>query len=197
MTACAATPVAVRLTGPDAYHFELHRSDVVTLVMIDVTNTDTWEPEYAITGTDLDEKDLDQLKKLVSAGTSATAKAAGSVKTTEAGELRYELKAVTDKLIAGGKLTATFTEKRKEGAGAAAKEVVTKTSRELTFNVRPESPRFTVSAGLGVSNAPHPTVALVKTSTILSFTKDGKAQQAYQQVITLKESDSDAAPISR
>ena len=46
-----------------------------------------------------------------------------------------------------------------------------------------------------MSNAPHPTVALVKTSTIVSFTKDGKAQQAHQQIIALKESDSDAAPI--
>ena len=98
--------------------------------MIDAKNADIWEPEYAITGTNLDEKDLDQLKKLVSAGTSSTAKAAGSVQTTDAGvEPRYELKAVTDKLIAGGKLTATFTEKRKEGVGTAAKEVVTKTSR--------------------------------------------------------------------
>jgi hypothetical protein len=109
------------LTGPDAYHFELHRSDAVTLVMIDVTNTDTWEPVRH-------HRDGPRRE--------------GSRPAEEVGQRRHErhgqsrrkrqddrgrgaslrTEAVTDKLIAGGKLTATFTEKRKEGAGAAAND---------------------------------------------------------------------------
>lgn len=181
----------------DAYSFELKRSDRVTLVAVAGADDDPGFVEYAVTGTNLDEKDLDQLKKLLTGAASGASAAKNAVQVTEATlpEPRFYPKAVTDPLVAGGKLTVTFSLKKKEGTGKDEKETVTKTSGPLTFNVHQDSPRVTVSAGLGFSTAPNPTVAIVKTATIVSFTKDGKDQQAYQQVITLKDTDTTLRPV--
>jgi hypothetical protein len=167
----------------------------VTLVTIGEKGKDPGSADYAVTGTDLDTKDLEQLKKLVTG-----AVAGAQVKGPPATQRQLEAPAVyvgvvTDKLIAGGKLTATFNLKKTTGAGTGATETVTATSGALTFNVLPESPRITVSAGIGLSTAPNPTVALVKTSTIVTFTKDEKQQQAYEQVITLNDTDTTLHPV--
>jgi hypothetical protein len=183
-----------RVQAPDSYHFGLKRTDKVTLVLIDAASPDTGEADYAITGTNLDEKDIDQLKKLFLAS-AAAAKAAGEKGRAGSGKPVIVLKAVTDKLIAGGKLTATFNMKNKTGSGDDAKETITRSSGALVFGIQSESPRVTVSGGIGLSTARNPSVAIVKTSAIVTFTKDDKPQQAYEQVITLRDDDTKFKPV--
>jgi hypothetical protein len=104
-------------------------------------------------------------------------------------------KAVTDDLTPGGKLTVTFTLKGKEGTGANQKEVTLYTSGGVSFRIEPRPPRVTVSTGITVSTAPEPTVAIVKTSNLISFQKDGKPQQSYEQVIAIRDTDTGLQPI--
>jgi hypothetical protein len=187
-------PTWERYRAPESYHFRLKRTDKVTLVLISAPGPDTGEPEYAITGTNLDEKDLEQLKKLFLAS-AETAKAAAAKGLHAEGKPVIVLKAVTDFLIPGGKLTATFNMKNKTGSGDDTKETITRTSGALTFEIQSESPRIAVSGGIALSTARSPTVAIVKTSNIVTFTKDDKPQQAYEQVITLKEHDTKFKPV--
>jgi hypothetical protein len=65
----------------------------------------------------------------------------------------------------------------------------------VSFFIRAEPPKFTVSFGLGFSTAPTPTVGIAKTSTIVTFEKDGKTQQAYEQVVQLQDNDESFKPI--
>jgi hypothetical protein len=179
-------------TGAAAYGFLLEPSDRIVIVLKWKGAEPTGEITYAVTGTNLDVKDLDQLKKLISGG-APEAKEAG--RGALADTVRTEMKAVTDDLIAGGKLTITFSLKQKQGTGANQQEVSLYTSGPLTFRIADRPPRFTVSTGIAVSGAPEPTVAIVKTANVISFEKDGKTQQAYEQTIVLRDSEVEARPI--
>lgn len=179
------------ITGPDAFGFRLRPGDRVTLVL-------TWKAKdeqegdilYAITGGTVGDKDLDQLKKFVGAATSKTEQG----KVVKAGARpRQVVKVVTDDLAPGGKLTITFNVV--EPPATAGTSAIVATSGPLTFRVDSEPPRFTVSTGLALSNAPEPTVALIKTNKIVTFEKDGKTQQAYEQVIVLRDSETTMQPI--
>jgi hypothetical protein len=176
------------IVTPSAESFVFRATDVVTIVAIFATDGEG-EPDirYAITGTNLDDKDLDALKKLFGAAAAKTDTAKAIPRNTDA-----KVKAVTDPLIAGGKLTVTIDLKVKDAAG---KEAVVESSGGIAFNIEPQAPRITVSYGFGFGTAANPTVAINKTSTIVSFTKDGKPQQAYQQIVTLRDSDDSLKPI--
>jgi hypothetical protein len=105
-----------------------------------------------------------------------------------------QAKALTDTLIAGGTLDVVFDWHVKDDEAKDKDKMVSK-SGGIDFLIKAEPPGFTVSYGLGFSTAANPTVAIAKTSTIVPFTKDGNPQQAYQQMITLKDSDSTFQPI--
>ena len=180
--------------APESYNFRLRRSDRVTLIVISKKTDDPGFPSYAVTGTNLDEKDLDALKKLFGAEAEAAekiARAAEVVGILPPPEPKADVVAVTDDLIAGGKLTVTFALKRT----LDGKETTTRTSGALSFMVAAETPRFTVSFGLGFSTAPTPTVGIAKTSTVVTFEKDGQPQQAYQQIVQLQDNDESFKPI--
>ena len=183
---------AKKIKSPDSYNMVFQPSDRIVFILISAPADDEQgDIAFAVNGTDLNQKDLEALKKLF--GATAAAKAL----TSEPPKLHLErpaivIKPLSDDLIAGGKLTVNFTIKKK---GAAGKETVTDTSGALTFRIEGAPPRFTVSYGIGLTTAATPTVALSRTSTIVSFQKDGKAQQAYQQVITMKDADVGAKPV--
>lgn len=180
------------ITGTAAYGFILSPEDNVVLVFKWQGATSTGDINYAVTGTNLDLKDLEKLKSVIGAAAPAPALTAGRV----AGAPTHRIvKAVTDDLTAGGRLTVTVTLKDKEGSGTNNKEVTLYTSGGVTFKIEPRSPRFTVSTGLAVSTAPEPTVAIVKTSNIITFEKDDKTQQAYEQQIILRDDDASLKPI--
>ncbi len=188
VTPANGTPEAP-VTGPQAYTFVLEPDDRVVLVF-KWTGPATTKGEiaYAVTGTNVDTKDLEALKKLIT----------GAARAPEAIELaasRSETRAVTDPLLPGGKLTVTLTLKDKTGAGASETEVTVYTSGGVTLRIADRSPRFTVSTGLAVSNAPEPSVAIIKTPRVITFEKDGKTQQAYEQIIVLRDSNAKAQPI--
>ena len=195
VTTTDTTQKPVTITGTAAHSFVLRPEDRVVIVLKWQGETTTGDIGYAVTGTNLDLKDLENLKKLLTGATPAAAKDTGKSVLGAAEETRSVAKAVTDDLTAGGKLTVTFTLKGKEGSGANQKEVTLYTSGGLTFRIESRPPRLTVSTGLALSTAPEPTVAIVKTSNLISFEKDGKTQQAYEQVITLRDNDTGVQPI--
>lgn len=110
-------------------------------------------------------------------------------------DLRTETKAVTDDLIAGGKLTMTLSLKDKKGSGPNDQEVTIYSSGGITFRVASRPPRLTISSGIAVSRAPDPSVAIVKTADTIAFVKDGKQQRAYQQMILLKDKKAALQPL--
>ena len=52
-----------------------------------------------------------------------------------------------------------------------------------------------MSGGIALSTAPDPEVAIVKTSNVVTFVKDGNTQQAYEQMIVVRDNDTRARPI--
>ncbi len=178
---------------PSAGTFELKSSDTVTLIAIfEVGSEAKPDIKFTVTGTNLDDKDLDKLKELFGAAASSDkGKTPGSKTLDDAGKDAWP-KRVTEALIAGGKLNVVFELHQKDDDG---KDKVTETSGGLDFMIRREPPRLTVSYGLGFSRAATPAVSINKSSTIVTFTKDGKSQQAYQQVIALKDADPSFKPI--
>lgn len=181
------------ISGAAAYGFRLRAEDHVVIVLRWKGDKSKGDISYAVTGTNYDAKDLDALKKLVT-GAAPAAKDPGKTALAE-DEAQSITKAVTDDLRAGGALTATFTLKETQGTGTAAKEVTSYTSGGVTFRVDGHSPRFTVSNGVALSGAARTSVAIVKTATLLTFTKDGKSQQAYEQAISLKDHDTSLQPV--
>ena len=167
-----------RIKAPDAYHFVVKASDQVTLVVVSARDADPGAATYTITGTNMNDKDLAALRTLFGAaggGASGTTKTGGAVKALENPPApKADLKVVTDPLIAGGKLTVTFTLRKIEASG---KEAVTASSDAVTFLIEHELPRYTVSFGLGFSTATTPSVAISKTATVLTFQKDGKSSR--------------------
>jgi hypothetical protein len=184
------------IAGTAAFGFELKASDRVVLRMQWIGGADTrGEIAHAVTGANLHEKDLDALRRLV--GGAAVSKDAAEARVAEAGErVRVEIESVADDLVAGGRLTATFNVKtRTTGDDGKVSESVTDTAGPLTFRVEAEEPRLTVSTGLAFTTGREPEVAIVRSSTILTFQKDGETQQAYQQVIALRDNDGALKPI--
>jgi hypothetical protein len=109
-------------------------------------------------------------------------------------ETQIVIRALTDDLVAGGRLSATFNVMRRE-TDPAKKESVLETSGPLVFRVRSEVPWYTVSTGLVMTTAPEPVVAIVKTANVVTFQKDGKEQRAYEQKIVLRDADANVKPI--
>lgn len=202
MLSCSNKDVT-KLSTPSAESFELKASDKVTMVGIfEKDPKNSVDIKATVTGKSLDDKDLDALKKLFGASAAADqTKAGGKTGNAElAGkpiEKDAQAKALADKLVPGGKLDVVFDlhVKDDEAKEAKDKDKVASTSGGIDFLIKSEPPRLTVSYGLGFSTAANPSVAITKTSTIVSFMKDGKPQQAYQQIVTLKDSDSTFQPI--
>jgi hypothetical protein len=191
---CSPTDPISTCTGsktpaPQSYIYELLPNDRVVLVLTHASADGEGEIEAAVTGTNLDDKDLEALKKVINAG--APAAESKKAEPSKANPVT-KVKALTDDLIAGGRLTVTFIVKKKDGD---KEEIVIRNSGAIVFKTAPANPLFTVSNGIALSQAPNTTLLLSKTSTILTFEKDDKTQQAYEQVIALKDSDKTLKPI--
>ncbi len=176
--------------APASYAFQLKSNDVVTLVLTYDKTDGTDDVTAAVTGTKLDDKDLEALKKIFGATPPTPEQERGSRSFGGQGTTTV-IRQVTDDLIAGGKLTVTYNIKRKENN----QERIVKTSGALTFKIATMSPRLTVSYGSALSQATNSTLTIAKTSTLITFVKNGQTQQAYQQVIAHKDFDTSLKPI--
>ena len=169
----------------EAYGFELRSTDTVMLIMT-WTGSETADVQYAVTGSDIDAEAIDRLKKLFG-GVSPSSTIGGD--TTVLGRsVQTRIQPVTDELVASGKLTVTYGKVGQD-------DKLVETSGPLTFRIRAERRLVTVSNGIVVTTAPEPTVAIIKTSNLISFEKNGTAQQAYEQMITLRGADGAMQPI--
>lgn len=181
--------------GVEAYNFVFREKDRV-VIRFSFTAPPTAKPDvvYAVSGTNIDTRDLEALKKLI--GGTAPVTTPANLGTLAANNARRtETKAVTDDLIAGGKLTMTLSLKDKKGSGPNDQEVTIYSSGGITFRVASRPPRLTISSGIAVSRAPDPSVAIVKTADTIAFVKDGKQQRAYQQMILLKDKKAALQPL--
>lgn len=178
-----------------AYAFELKDSDTVALVVrgnVSSDGNERLDAQYALTGVNVDDAARQQLAKLFPAAPAAASAAtkAGSGGTSGLKE-STAITIVSDKLLAGGRLTATF----RRIQTTAGKDTVVATSSPVAFKVAARAPWFAFSVGVGLTRAPAPSVAIVKTGTVVTFTKDGKTQQAYQSAIHIKDADASLKPI--
>jgi hypothetical protein len=179
------------IASPDAYNFRFKPDDRV-LATLRWAGAMDGAITSAVTGTNLDAKDLEALKKLVTGSAPLASPLTGK---GLAGDMVQSLtRAVTDDLIAGGRLTFVFALKLREGA-TRTDEVGDYGSGSIIFRIESRSPRFTVSNGVGITRAPDPVVTIAKTATIIAFQKDDKPQQAYEQVIAVERDEEKLRPI--
>ena len=175
------------LTGTNAASFVFSDKDTVTFVLLyqrDDKKKRRGEIVHSITGTGVSDKDIASLKKIVGAAENSV----GTMSRTPSSADTAEIQVLTDDFDIGQKIVVTFS--IKEATTIDAKEIETTTATRGPFAFRVGgAPRFKLSYGIGFSNAPSPTVAIEKTSTIVEFQKDGKTQQAYQQQIALRDAD--------
>jgi len=183
------------IEGAAAYNFVFREKDRV-VISFSFTAPPTAKPEvsYAVSGTNIDIRDLEALKKLI-VGTAPQTTAANVMSLSVGNTPRTETKAVTDDLIAGGRLTMTLSLKDKKGPGPNEQEVTVYSSGGIIFRVASRPPRLTLSSGIAVSRAPDPSVTIVKTADTIVFEKDGKQQRAYQQMILLKDKKAALQPL--
>jgi hypothetical protein len=183
------------LTGAAAYNFVFREKDRV-VISFTFKAPDTSKPDvsYAVSGTNVDTRDLEALKKLI-AGTAPVTTQSTLLFTAGANVPRTETRSVTDDLIAGGKLTITLTLKDKKGTPPNEQEVTVYSSGGIIFRVASRPPRLTISTGIAVSRAPDPSVAIVKTADTIVFERNGKQERAYQQMILLKDNKPTLQPL--
>ena len=138
-------------TGPEAYNFELCTSDRVVF-MVSWTKADRVRAEitYAVTGTNLDDKDLAALRKRVSAGadtsTTAEVNARSTAATNNPKLVMNDIRPVTDDLIAGGKGQRDFQPERAHTADTKDPgERILDTAQPFMFRIESAHPRITVS----------------------------------------------------
>jgi hypothetical protein len=180
---------AKQLRGPQAFAFALSDRDRVTFVLLyKKTANVRAEIVYSVTGSGVSDKDIEAFKKIVGGDTRAA-----GVRTEGAADAA-EIVAMTDDTDIGQKVLATFALKEKQTNGTGSTEVPVVTRGPIAFRVA-GAPRFKLSYGFVFSTAPEPSVAILKTSTIVNFEKDGQPQQAYEQVIALNDADATLQPI--
>ena len=192
----AADDPRSKKTGPEAYNFELRTSDRVVFIMSwkrdEKAPNARAEITYAVTGTNLDDKDLAALKKFVGAGADTGRSVNVAVQPDTEPDM-FDIKPLTDDLIAGGRVNVTFS--RMEHTTDPATERILETAGPFAFRIESAHPRITVSGGIALSTAPDPEVAIVKTTNIVTFDKEGTPQQAYEQMIVVRDNDTKARPI--
>lgn len=155
------------------YSFELRKDDKVMLVA-QARGPKKIQIEYTIFGLDINAR----FSKRVSEIFSADARA----KTTPLKETVQ----VTDDLLPGGILTVTFKRVLK------ADEEETKT---VKFRIKDEYPWFFGSVGMIFTTAKNPEVAIIKTKNTITFEINGETQQAYEQIIIMKDNTSTLRPL--
>jgi hypothetical protein len=156
------------------YHVVLTKKDEVELQLETDIQAKKLEIEYTITGFD------------VNAHFSKVAGEVFPASDEKAVGQRRKILAVTDDLLPGGLLTVTFKKTFADDSQDTA---------SFKFRIQDEYPWFFNSFGMVFSSAKEPEVAIVNTNEIITFEKDGKTQQAHQQVIVLKDNDSQFEPI--
>lgn len=177
-----------KIGGSDAYLFQLNQKDLVTLHMtatVEAGNAgDTrLDLSYTITGDDPTKAFQTALGKVFPSGPLDKTK-------KEATQIIEETLAVTDQLLPGGKLTATF--QRSIMKNDKAVPVSTKT---LIIGIEDDYPWFVASFGIVASTAQETRVDIVNTSNAISFVKDGATKQAYEQKIVLRGARDDLRPL--
>jgi hypothetical protein len=180
-----------RIAGAAAYAFELKDSDRVLLIVHGSVAGDNQrlDAQYAITGVNVDDVARQQLSKLF-APFAPAANAFGAAPGPP-GVRVTAIVAVSDRLLAGGRLAVTFRELQT----IAGKDALVTTTSPIVFRVASRPPWFALSFGLGVTRAPNPAVQIVRTSTVVPFVKDGRPQQAYQAAIHLKDAIPSLRPL--
>lgn len=176
-----------KLAGSKAYLFQLDQKDAVTLHMIatvpderpDAVRLDI---SYTVIGDDPDKAAQAALGKAFPAG-------AGK-KGPEAATVIEETLPVTDRLLAGGKLTVTF-----ERSLMKNDKPVPQSSKTLIFGIRDAYPWFAASYGIVATTGRETDVDIVNTGTVVTFTKDGKTQQALEQKLVVRGEDEDVRPV--
>ena len=146
------------------------------------------EIQNAVTGTNVDDKAREALSKLLIPQDTKKAGLGGR----QPEELVEEVVFLNEKLLAGGKLTTTFVLKKKEADG---KTSVEGQSPAIPLEVRGEAPWFSMSYGIGLSTTRNSEVTVIKTNTLVTFEKDGKTQQAYQQQVHVTDATAKLRPI--
>ena len=180
------------ITGADAYTFVLNHSDRVAF-SLKWKGNETGDISYVVTGTDFDAKELEALKNLFSGNLPTSQSDQGTGQLGAA--TNSIMKAVAEDLISGGRLTVTFSLKQRQGSGNNEQLITTYTSGEVSFRVKSRPPRLTISNGIAITTAPEPSLAIIKTSEVITFEKDGKEQQAFRQAISLKDDAAVLQPI--
>ncbi len=187
--------VSMPKDGAAAYNFVFRENDrVVISFTFSAPETAKADVSYAVSGTNVDTRDLEAIKKLILGTGPATTEADAKV-LARGNSRRTVAKAITDELIAGGKLTMTLTLKDKKDATNNAQEVTIYSSGAIIFRVASRPPRLTVSSGIAISHAPDPSVAIVKTADTIVFMRNGKVERAYQQMILLKDNKAALQPL--
>jgi hypothetical protein len=180
-----------RVAGAAAYAFELKDSDRVLLIVHGTVTADNerLDAQYAVTGINVDDVARQQLSKLF-APFAAAAKALGAPPGPP-GIRVTAIVAVSDKLLAGGRLAVTFRELQT----TSGRDALVTTTSPIVFKVEAQPPWFALSFGIGITRAPNPAVQIVRTNTVVPFVKDGKPQQAYQAAIHVKDASPSLRPI--
>jgi len=161
---------------PYSYHFELSKDDKVIIYMEALWGeTKKLQIEYTITGVDVNARFSKRAAEVFPIASGR-----------EAAETKKEIVPVTDDLLPGGLLTITF------------KKILPNDEEEtkiVKFRIKDEYPWFFSSVGMIVTNAKDPEVAIVKTNKAITFEKDGEIQQAYEQIIVLKDNNNRFRPL--
>lgn len=161
---------------PYSYHFELHKDDKVILCMeARWGQTKKLQIEYTIAGVDVSARFSKRAAEVFP-------KASGR----QEDEIKKEIVPVTDDLLPGGLLIITF------------KKILPNDDEEtkiVKFRIKDEYPWFFSSVGMIVTDAKDPEVAIVKTNNVITFEKNGMNQQAYEQIIVLKDNNSRFRPL--
>ena len=196
LTTCAADqpgrPPHQILRGPDAFAFVFSDKDRVAFVLLYQSDTQAerrGEIVHTVSGTGLSDKDIEAFKKIVGAAGGPMIAGAGRGAAPLSTANAAEVQALTDDMDIGQKITATFAlkETTKDAEGKPV-EKTTATRGPFVFPVG-GAPRFKLSYGIAFSTAPDPTVVIEKTTNVVSFENDGKTQEAYQQVVRLRDAD--------
>jgi hypothetical protein len=188
--AYSTCPSGQQYKGMEARAFELLKADrVLSYASAARSRADyAIEIQNAVTGTNVDDRAREALSKLLTPQDIKKAEGQGG---RTPGELVEEVVFLSEKLLAGGKLTTTFVLKKKEVDG----KTVEGQSPAIPLGVRSEAPWFSMSYGIGLSTTRNSDVTVIKTNTLVTFEKDGKTQQAYQQQVHVTDATAKLRPI--
>jgi hypothetical protein len=177
-----------KIGGSSAYLFRPNRTDLVTLHMTATVDAavaaDTrLDLSYTITGEDPTKNFQAAIGKAFPSGPVDKTK-------KEATQMIEETLAVTDPLLAGGKLTVTF-----QRSVVRNEKPVPVSTKTVVLGITDEYPWFVASFGIVGTTAKETRVDIVNTGTVINFVKDGAPKQAFQQRIVLRGAQDDLRPI--